>query len=176
MENIFICLHFFCIFTLKIENFAPFSFSRLSNLTSWQDRTNIQLQREDCFSLAQSSQPDRLVDMTPSDKATSYYRMSAYPTHAYCYHYISLWASGIICGKAEAVVWWICSKGGSEGNQTVLRGAAPKGSLITWGTSPGTRFTTLPQMIFHMLCYFGLILVSWEREIILFFSLSLSDF
>ena len=53
--------------------------------------------------------------------------------------------SGIICGKAEAVVWWICPKGGSKGNQTVLRGVAPKDSLITWGTSWGTDSPHYPQ-------------------------------
>ena len=44
---------------------------------------------------------------------------------------------GTNCGKATKVVWKNLAKGGPKGNQTFQRGAAPRESLITRGTSCG---------------------------------------
>ena len=48
-------------------------------------------------------------------------------------------------GKSEGVVWKNLPKGGPEGNQTCLRGAAPSESLMTQGTSRGQIFKTIPE-------------------------------
>ena len=51
--------------------------------------------------------------------------------------------SGTNSKKSEGDVWKNLPKGSSEGNQTFPRGAAPRESLITLGTSRGQIFQTI---------------------------------
>ena len=46
---------------------------------------------------------------------------------------------------SDGVVWKKLPQGGCKGNQTFLRGAAPKESLMTRGTSHGQNFQTIPK-------------------------------